>query len=328
MLSGRFWLYGLIIHNINFQNENLFGKEQVIKPIFSQRQSLVTRFVLLMILSLGLMFLDHSQRALPQVRQWLTVAATPVLFLADLPGKLWGTATEVVVTRTELMEENARLKAQNLILEQKVQKLASLTAQNISLRELLNSSELVDEEVLVAEVIGIDPDPFKHMVIINKGFRDGVYEGQALLDAHGIIGQVVEVSPVSSRVVMVTDTSARIPVQNNRTKYRAIAMGVGQSDHMELMHIPDTEDIRIGDLLTSSGLGGVYPEGFPLGIVRSVEHHPGNPFAEVVIEPKAETKRSRLVLLVFRGGMSKIDQDDQQESDSASAAQGNGGLTE
>ena len=267
-----------------------------------------------MILSLGLLYLDYSQRALSYVRQWMTVAATPVLFLADLPGKVWGTASEVVITRAELMEDNARLKAQNFILEQKVQKLASLTAQNIRLRELLNSSELVDEEVLIAEVVGIDPDPFKHMVIINKGSRDGVYEGQALLDAHGIIGQVVEVSPVSSRAIMVTDTSSRIPVQNNRTKYRAIAMGVGQSDRMELMHIPDTEDIRVGDLLTSSGLGGVYPEGFPLGTVRSVEHHPGNSFAEVIIEPKAETKRSRLVLLVFRGGMNKKNVEDKPDN--------------
>lgn len=324
-------MYSNELHNINFQNENLFGKEQVIKPIFSQRQSLVTRFVLLMVLSLGLLYLDQSQRALSYIRQWMTVAATPVLFLADLPGKIWGTASEVVVTRAELMEENARLKAKNLILEQKVQKLASLTAQNIRLRELLNSSELVDEEVLVAEVVGIDPDPFKHMVIINKGSRDGVYEGQALLDAHGIIGQVVEVSPVSSRVVMITDTSSRIPVQNNRTKYRAIAMGVGQSDQMELMHIPDTEDIRVGDLLTSSGLGGVYPEGFPLGIVRSVEHHPGNPFAEVIIGPKAETKRSRLVLLVFRGGMSKANVPQKQDAsadDDNSATQGNGELAQ
>ena len=263
----------------------------------------MTRFVLLMILSLVLLYADYRQQALFHVRQWLTVAATPVLFLADLPGKIWGTATEVVLTRAELLEENARLKAENLILEQKVQKLASLTAQNIRLRELLNSSELVDEQVLVAEVVGVDPDPFKHMVIINKGSRDGVYAGQALLDAHGVIGQVIEVSPVSSRIMMITDTSSRIPVQNNRTKYRAVAAGIGQSDQMELMHIPDTEDIQVGDLLTSSGLGGVYPEGFPVGKVKKVEHNPVSSFATVLIEPKAETKRSRLVLLVFREGM-------------------------
>lgn len=282
----------------------------------------MTRFVLLVILSLVLLYADYSRQALTHVRQGLTVIATPVLFLADLPGKLWGTATEVVVSRAELMEENASLKAKNLILEQKVQKLAALTAQNIRLRELLNSSELVDEQVLVAEVVGIDPDPFKHMVIINKGSRDGVYEGQALLDAHGVMGQVVEVSPVSSRVMMITDTSARIPIQNNRTKYRSIAAGVGQSNQMEMMHIPDTEDVQVGDLLTTSGLGGVYPEGFPLGTVQKVEHNPAGSFATVLITPMAETMRSRLVLLVFREARKKPDGSADEVIESPDSAQG------
>ncbi|WP_422491027.1 rod shape-determining protein MreC [Endozoicomonas sp. ALE010] len=276
------------------------GKEQVIKPIFSQRQSLVTRFVLLIILSLAILYFDHSYRALSQVRQWLTVAATPVLFLADLPGRIWGTASQVVMSHNDLLQENARLKARNLILEQKVQKLASLTAQNIRLRELLNSSELVDEQVLVAEVVGVDPDPFRHRVIINKGAIDKVYEGQAILDAHGVMGQVIEVSPVSSRVLMLTDVAARIPVQNHRTKYRAIATGTGRTDRLELQHIPVTEDFQEGDLLTSSGLGGIYPEGYPVGVVTRVIHNSGDAFASIEVKPLAEVNRSRVVLLVFR----------------------------
>ena len=253
-----------------------------------------------MILSLVLLYVDISYKSLSHVRQWLTVAATPVFYLADLPSRIIGTATEVVASRSDLLEENARLKARNLILEQKVQKLASLTAQNIRLRELLNSSELVDEQVVVAEVVGVDPDPFKHMVIINKGSLDNIYEGQAILDAHGVMGQVIEVSPVSSRVMMVTDASARIPVQNNRTKYRGIAAGLGKPEQMELMHIPDTADFKEGDLLTTSGLGGIYPEGFPLGRITRVTHNPGSSFASIAVEPMAETNRSRLVLLVFR----------------------------
>lgn len=260
----------------------------------------------MIVLSLALLYFDHSYRALSYVRQWLTVATTPVLFLADLPGRVWGTASEVVVSRSELLEENARLKAKNLILEQKVQKLESLTAQNIRLRELLNSAELVDEQVQVAEVVGVDPDPFSHRVIVNKGGFDNVYEGQAILDAHGVMGQVVEVSPVSSRVLMVTDVSARVPVQNNRTKYRAIAAGTGRTDRMELLHIPETADFREGDLLTSSGLGGAYPEGYPVGVVTWVSHNPGQAFAVIELRPVAEINRSRVVLLVFRGGTEPI----------------------
>ena len=276
------------------------GKEQVIKPIFSQRQSLVTRFVLLIILSLAILYFDHSHRALSQARQWLTVAATPILFLADLPGRIWGTASQAVMSRNELLQENARLKARSLILEQKVQKLASLTAQNIRLRELLNSSELVDEQVLVSEVVGVDPDPFRHRVLINKGAIDQVYEGQAIIDAHGVMGQVIEVSPVSSRVLMLTDMAARVPVQSHRTKYRAIAAGTGRTDRLELLHIPITEDFQEGDLLTSSGLGGTYPEGYPVGVVTHVGHNPGDAYATIEVRPLAEVNRSRFVLLVFR----------------------------
>ncbi|WP_322740977.1 rod shape-determining protein MreC [Endozoicomonas gorgoniicola] len=270
------------------------------KPIFSQQQSLATRFVLLTLLSLGLLFVDHSFNYLSVVRNWMTAAATPVQFLADIPSRVWGVADEIVTSRSDLMEDNARLKAKTLILEQKVQKLASLTAQNIRLRELLNSSELVDEQVLVAEIVGVDPDPFRHIVTINKGSLNDVFEGQAIVDAHGVMGQVIEVTPLSSRVVLVTDNSSRIPVQVNRTGYRAVAAGTGLPDSMELMHIPDTADIREGDLLTSSGLGQRYPAGYPLGKVRKVTHNPGDAFASVEIQLLAEVNRSRFVLLVFR----------------------------
>ena len=172
------------------------------------------------------------------------MAATPVQFLADTPSRIWSLADEVVTSRSDLLEENARLKAKNLILEQKLQKLASLTAQNIRLKELLNSTELVDEQVLVAEIIGVDPDPFRHFVTINKGSLDGVFAGQAIVDAHGVMGQVVEVTPLSSRVVLVTDNCSRIPVQVNRTGYRAVAAGTwAVRPIMELMHIPDTAKI-------------------------------------------------------------------------------------
>ena len=230
----------------------------------------------------------------------MTVAVTPALFLADLPGRLWGRTSELMMSHTNLLQENARLKARNLILEQKVQKLASLSAQNIRLRELLNSSELVDEQVLAAEVVGVDPDPFRHRVVINRGAVDHVYPGQAILDAHGVMGQVVEVSPLSSRVLMLTDQAAKIPVQNNRTKYRTVAAGTGRTDRLELLHIPVTEDFKVGDLMTSSGLGGTFPEGYPVGTVTNVSHSPGEAFASIEIKPMAQVKRSRVVLLVFR----------------------------
>lgn len=261
---------------------------------------MLTQFILLVVLSVVLMVVDHRYSYLSHVRVWLNVAATPIYWLADLPSQIVGAASEAVVSRGELLEENTQLKAKNLILEQKIQKLASLTTQNRRLRQLLNSSEMVNEQVVVAEIVGVDPDPFSHIVMINKGSVDGVFLGQAIVDARGVMGQVIEVSKVSSRVMLVTDTSSRVPVQNNRTGYRAIAAGTGNPDQLELLHISNTADFKKGDLLTSSGLGQHYPAGYPLGIVKQVIYKPGQPFSQVFVQPAAEVNRSRLVLLIFR----------------------------
>lgn len=268
--------------------------------------------------SIALLFVDHRLNYLSVVRSWLTVVATPVQWLADFPSRVWDSADELVTSRSELLEENARLKAKNLILEQKVQKLASLTVQNIRLKELLNSSELVDDQVAVAEVVGVDPDPYSHVVVINKGSLDGVKPGQAIVDAHGVMGQVISVSLVSSRVMLVTDNSSKVPVQVNRSGYRAIATGTGARDSMELMHIPETADIQEGDLLTSSGLGQRYPAGYPLGKVRKVSHTPGEPFASVEVELLAEVNTTRFVLLVFRSGVNAQSQEQEESAEEGS----------
>ncbi|PJE79979.1 Cell shape-determining protein MreC [invertebrate metagenome] len=247
---------------------------------------------------------------LDPVRAWLTVTAAPVQWLADMPGRLWGSAYEIVSSRSVLIEDNAELRAKNLILQQKVQKLASLTTQNTQLKGLLNASEKFREDVLVAEIIGIDSDPFSHIVTINKGSLDGVFSGQAVLDANGVMGQVIEASPVSSRITLVTDTSTRIPVINNRTSYRALATGTGTPDQLRLLHIPITADFQKDDLMITSGLGGIYPYGYPVGKIQSITHAPGEAFASITIQPIAQTKRSRLVMLVFQN---KISEDQNRE---------------
>lgn len=246
------------------------------------------------------MVADHNFSYLNHVKVWLSVAATPIYWLADAPFRISGLASKAVASHSQLVEDNARLKARNLILEHKVQKMASMTAQNIRLKELLNSSELVDEEVVIAEIISANPDPFSHIVMLNKGSVDGVFPGQAIVDAHGVMGQVIKVTLVASKVMLITDTSSRVPIQSNRTAYRAIAAGTGNSDQLELLHVPKTADFKEGDLLTSSGLGQRYPAGYPFGTVKSVKHEPGQLFATIFVQPVAEMNRGRLVLLVFR----------------------------
>ncbi len=250
-------------------------------------------------MSLALIFVDHRFDSLVQVRSWLSVLVTPIQLLADTPARLVGNASLMVSSRSELVEENARLKARSLILEQKIQKLASLNAENVRLRELLNSSRLVNEKVVVAELIGIDPDPTIKQVLVNKGELDGVYVGQPLLDATGVMGQVIQTSPFTSRVILITDTSSRIPVQVNRNGYRAIAAGAAQGTELELQHVPATAEITEGDLLVSSGMGQRYPVGFPVAKVTEVTRNPGQPFLSIRAQPLARLNRSRLVMLVF-----------------------------
>jgi len=164
---------------------------------------------------------------------------------------------------------------------------------------LLNSSALVNEKVEVAELIGVDPNPFTHRILINKGERDGVFLGQPVLDARGLMGQVVELMPYTSRVLLLTDTTHSIPVQVNRNGLRAIASGTGNPERLELRHVADTADIKEGDLLVSSGMGQRFPAGYPVATVNEVIHDSGQPFAIVRAIPTAALNRSRYMLLVF-----------------------------
>ncbi|WP_425559136.1 rod shape-determining protein MreC [Kistimonas scapharcae] len=279
--------------------EDSTGQEFSINPIFRKGQSIWARFTLLMLVSLVLMFVDHRFDYLKHVRSYLGVVVTPIQWLADTPARLFSLASDAVSSHTGLIEDNARLNARNLILEQKLQKYAALTAQNVRLRELLNSSQGVEERVTVAELIGIDPDPQVKQIIINKGSADNVYVGQPLLDAHGVMGQVISVTPFTSRVLLITDSNNRVPVQVNRNGYRAIAIGTESGDDLELLHVPDTADIQEGDLLVSSGLGQRYPFGYPVAVVTEVIRDTGRPFARIVAKPAAQLNEGRLVMLVF-----------------------------
>ena len=185
------------------------------------------------------------------------------------------------------------------MMQRRLQKLAALTEQNVRLRELLNSAALVDDDVLATELIGIDPNPFTHRILIDKGEKDGVVLGQPVLDARGLMGQVVEVMPYTSRVLLLTDTTHSIPVQVNRNGLRAIASGTGNPERLELRHVADTADIKEGDLLVSSGLGQRFPAGYPVAMVSEVIHDSGQPFAIVRAVPTATLNRSRYMLLVF-----------------------------
>lgn len=252
-----------------------------------------------MVLSVALMVVDSRFAVLKPVRSQMGLVLMESYWITDLPQRLWQGVASQFGSRTELIAENEKLKTEALLLQGRLQKLAALTEQNVRLRELLNSSALVNEKVEVAELIGVDPNPFTHRILINKGERDGVFLGQPVLDARGLMGQVVELMPYTARVLLLTDTTHSIPVQVNRNGLRAIASGTGNPERLELRHVADTADVKEGDLLVSSGMGQRFPAGYPVATVNEVIHDSGQPFAIVRAIPTAALNRSRYMLLVF-----------------------------
>ncbi|MCQ4319819.1 rod shape-determining protein MreC [Pseudomonas stutzeri] len=257
------------------------------------------RLLVLSVLCVVLMVVDARFETLKPLRSQMGLVLTPFYWLADLPVRTWQRATEQLSSSTSLVAENERLKAEALLMQRRLQKLAMLTEQNVRLRELLNSAALVDDKVIVSELIGLDPNPFTHRILIDKGERDGVFLGQPVLDASGLMGQVVEVMPYAARVLLLTDVTHSIPVQVNRNGLRAIAIGTGSPDYLELRHVAETADIKEGDLLVSSGLGQRFPSGYPVAQVTEVVRGSGQPFLIVRAIPTAMLNRSRYLLLVF-----------------------------
>jgi len=255
---------------------------------------------LAVILSVILIFIDVRTSQLSPVRNVISSALTPVQWLSDVPSDIAFGLENIFTSRESLEEELELMKDRMLVLERKSQKLASVTAELNRLRELLNASRVLDEGVVVAELIGASPDPDNQYILINKGFQDGVYLGQAILDSEGLMGQVIEINEFSSRVLLISDSRHAVPVQVNRNGMRAIAYGVGSLSALELGNVPDTADLQVGDLLVSSGLGGRFPQGYPVARVSSIEHDSGESFAHVKITPEAKLNRSRLLLLVFK----------------------------
>ncbi|OOV86469.1 rod shape-determining protein MreC [Oceanospirillum linum] len=266
--------------------------------MFVKGPSLGLRLLACLILSLALMFSDYRYQHMDQVRSFLTVAVTPLQWAVDLPNRLWSWGAATFSDRNALLEENALLKEQALQLSSKNQRMAYLIAENLRLRELLNAKKPNKDRFLLGEVIGLDADAFTHQVLVNRGRRDGVYEGQAVVDALGLMGQVVSVSTYTSRVLLAADTAHAVPVLINRNGFRVIAIGSGLIDELTLSHVPDTADIREGDLLVTSGLAGRFPKGYPVAEVSTVRHEPGKPFATVSARPLAQLERSRYVLML------------------------------
>lgn len=271
----------------------------VIKTIFVQGPVPGFRLLLVIVLSAVLIVADARFDQLTQVRSAIGTGLAPIHWLGNAPSEFSDWVASLFTSKEDLQEENEALKARLLILERRALKYAALASENNELRNLMNSSEVLDDRVIVGEVVAVSPDPFSHEIVINKGSRDGVEVGQAILDANGLMGQVQQTSSFTSRVLLVSDSSHAVPVEVVRNGLRAILLGNGDTSALELVHVPDTADIREGDLLVSSGLGGRFPKGYPVAEVDNITKIQGEPFVKIRATPLAELNKSRLVLVVF-----------------------------
>jgi rod shape-determining protein MreC len=259
------------------------------------------RLVVLCVLSITLMALDQRNQHLQDVRLVLSAATYPIRVLIDAPFALSRWVSENVSTRIVLQDENAELRNRITTQGARLQTFAALEAENARLRSLLDSTAKVGDRVLIAEIMSVDMDPFRHRIVVNKGGNDGVFIGQAMIDAEGIVGQVTRDQVFSAEAILITDVDHAIPVEVIRNRLRTIAVGTGQLDRLSLPYLPRNADVVEGDLLVTSGLGGIFPAGYPVGTIGAINSETGEPFLAIEAEPAAALNRIREVLLIWPG---------------------------
>jgi rod shape-determining protein MreC len=251
------------------------------------------------IASIALLTTEQRSQSLDPLRAALSFFFDPIKYLVDLPSLLTNQAAESINSYADLKKENDGLRRQQLIDQARLLKFAALEKENIRLRALLENSFKLGEQVLIAELLSVKTAPYEHIVLVNKGTRFGVHPQQPVLDANGVVGQVFRALPLSSEIMLITDPNHAIPVQVNRNGLLTIAVGSGQLNRLILPFLPNNADIRPGDLLITSGLGGTFPQGYPVAVVDEFTSQPNKPFANITATPKAHLDRNRELMIVW-----------------------------
>lgn len=257
-----------------------------------------------MLLSLAGIVSDARFHLFDGMRLYINTFASPLLHLASVPRDVVEEASLQLSSRSQLLKDNQQLQQQLFLLRSDLLRMAELSQENRRLRELLGSPVTQDSRKLVARILSVDSDPFVYQVVIDKGVEHHVYEGQPVVNDQGVIGQVVSVGKTSSRVLLITDISHALPVRVLRNDLRAIASGTGNINELTLKNLPRNVDIKDGDILVTSGMGGHFPEGYPVAKVTRFANEEQSPFAEIKAEPLATLDRLRYVLLLWQDAKS------------------------
>lgn len=257
------------------------------------------RLLLLAGLSILLLVIDHRDNHLDTVRKAIGATVYPLRVIVDAPVSLWLWAQDMTAGRNQLQVENARLNAERLLTKARLQRYSALEAENARLRAMLEARTQVRDQVRVAEIMSASSNPFRHVLVVDKGTRDGVYNGQTLVDANGVVGQIIVAGVLSSQSILISDPDHALPVEINRTGLRTIAVGTGDYEQLDLPFLPNNADVVQGDLLVTSGLGGAFPAGYPVAIIDSITRIPQEPFAVVTAKPAAALNQIREVMLIW-----------------------------
>ena len=272
------------------------------KPIFSRGPSLQLRLVLAVVAAIAIIIADSRMSSFREIRSYLDTSVSPFYFLADGPRRFLDGAAETFASRQMLEQQNTALRRELMLKNSQLLLLDQYKEENIRLRELLGSPLRPGERKMITQVISAGADPYSDQVIIDRGSDSGVYEGQPVISDKGVVGQVVSVGKFSSRVMLICDASHALPVQVLRNDVRAIASGTGCSESLQLENMSGTPDIRVGDMLVSSGLGGRFPEGYPVAVVSSVTVDTRQAATIIQARPTAGLQRLRYLLLLWGAG--------------------------
>ncbi|MCX7116023.1 MAG: rod shape-determining protein MreC [Gammaproteobacteria bacterium] len=269
------------------------------KLLFTKKTPRLWPFVFLVLFSIVSMSLDGYDHRLQSIRTNVAYLVSPLQMTVDYPQRLWRWLEALVSSKTGLVQENMQLRYQQTLLEAKLQHFLVLKTENSQLKALLRTTSTSNTHAIAAQILDVDIRRVRQLMVLDKGALHGVQVGQAVLDAKGIMGQVIDVGQKTCAVLLISDAKSAVPVRNHRTGEWSILMGDNRSDTLKLLHLPQTSPTQQGDLLVTSGLGGHYPEGYPIGTVLNLQHVAGDPFIQVEVTPIARLNQSQLVLILL-----------------------------
>lgn len=298
-MAAKPWISWTCINWICYRLNNP-DEDVVIKPLFKKGPSIGARLTFIFFIAVGLILIGYKSRLLDPLKSTLLNISSPLYVLSDLPAKMGHWVESVTQTHTEAQLVNTQLSSEVLVLSGKLQKMNALKTENTRLRELLGAAQKIEHKLVLADVIAVSPGTVYHYVIINKGSAEGVQIGQALIDQDGLFGQVIEVGTHTSRVLLISDQQHGVPVEVNRNGLRGMIEGTNDYSVLIMPNVAVTSDIVEGDLLVTSGLGGIFPKGYPVARITRIFHPEGTGYLSIRAEPLAHLNFSRHLLLLFR----------------------------